>query len=77
MVRRPPPSREVALRLFHMAERLPGPTRGAVTDLPDGRPRLVGASLVDSVADRDAFVASGMESGVREGYDELDAVLAT
>lgn len=45
-------------------------------DLGDGRTRLTSTSLVDSFADRDAFVASGMESGVVEGYQRLDAVLA-
>lgn len=45
-------------------------------DLGDGRTRLVGTSLVDSFADRDAFVASGMEGGVREGYERLDELLA-
>ena len=45
-------------------------------DLGDGRTRLTATSLVDSFADRDAFVASGMETGVREGYERLDEVLA-
>lgn len=45
-------------------------------DLGDGRTRLVATSLVDSFADRDAFVASGMEGGVREGYERLDEMLA-
>ena len=45
-------------------------------DLGDGRTRLTATSLVDSFADRDAFVASGMEGGVREGYEQLDEVLA-
>jgi uncharacterized protein YndB with AHSA1/START domain len=45
-------------------------------DLGDGRTRLVATSLVDSFADRDAFVASGMETGVREGYERLDELLA-
>ncbi len=40
-----------------------------------GRTRLTSTSLVDSFADRDAFVASGMEHGVREGYERLDTVL--
>jgi hypothetical protein len=31
----------------------------------------------DSFEDRDAFVASGMESGVVQGYERLDAVLTT
>jgi len=45
-------------------------------DLGDGRTRLVTTSLVDSFADRDAFVASGMETGVVEGYEQLDEVLS-
>jgi uncharacterized protein YndB with AHSA1/START domain len=45
-------------------------------DLGDGRTRLTATSLVDSFADRDAFLASGMEGGVREGYERLDEVLA-
>jgi len=45
-------------------------------DLGDGRTRLTATSLVDSFADRDAFVASGMETGVVEGYERLDDVLA-
>ena len=45
-------------------------------DLGDGRTRLTSTSLVDSFAARDAFVASGMESGVREGYERLDEVLS-
>jgi hypothetical protein len=40
-------------------------------DLGDGRTRLTATSLVDPFAARDAFVASGMESGVREGYERL------
>ena len=46
------------------------------TDLGDGRTRLTSTSLVDSFAGRDAFVASGMEVGVVEGYERLDEVLA-
>ena len=45
-------------------------------NLGDGRTRLVATSLVDSFEGRDAFVASGMESGVREGYERLDELLA-
>ena len=44
-------------------------------DLGGGRTRLTATSLVDSFADRDAFVASGMETGVVEGYERLDEVL--
>ena len=46
------------------------------TDLGDGRTRLTATSLVDSFAARDAFVASGMDVGVREGYERLDEVLS-
>ena len=47
------------------------------TDLGDGRTRLTSTSLVDSFAARDAFVASGMDVGIREGYERLDEVLAS
>ena len=45
-------------------------------DLGDGRTRLTGTSLVDSFEGRDAFVSSGMETGIVEGYEKLDEVLA-
>lgn len=45
-------------------------------DLGNGRTRLTATSLVDSFEGRDAFVASGMEVGVREGYERLDELLA-
>lgn len=47
-----------------------------LVELPGGRCRLTGTSLVDSFDGRDAFVASGMEVGVREGYEKLDSLLA-
>ena len=46
-------------------------------DLGNGRSRVTSVSLVDSFEERDAFVASGMESGVVEGYEKLDELLAT
>jgi uncharacterized protein YndB with AHSA1/START domain len=45
-------------------------------DLGDGRTRVVGLSVVDSFEGRDAIMASGMEGGVIEGYEKLDALLA-
>ncbi len=45
-------------------------------DLGDGRTRLTATSLVDSFEGRDAFLASGMETGVVQGYEKLDEVLA-
>ncbi len=50
--------------------------RLVLEDLGDGRTRLTGTSLVDSFEARDAFLASGMEEGVREGYERLDELLA-
>ena len=44
--------------------------------LGSGRTRLTSTSLVDSFEGRDAFLASGMEDGVRQGYARLDALLA-
>ena len=44
-------------------------------DLGDGRSRLVGRSVFQSVEARDAMVESGMETGINEGYDRLDALV--
>jgi uncharacterized protein YndB with AHSA1/START domain len=44
--------------------------------LQGGRCRLRVLSMVDTIEGRDAFVASGMESGVIAGYQKLDALLA-
>ncbi|HEX5016030.1 MAG TPA: SRPBCC family protein [Actinomycetes bacterium] len=46
-----------------------------IEDIGDGRTRLVATSLVDSFEGRDAFVASGMETGVVQGYERLDELL--
>lgn len=45
-------------------------------ELPGGRCRLTATSLVDSFEGRDGFVSSGMEVGIREGYEQLDEILA-
>ena len=45
-------------------------------DLGDGRTRTIGLSVVDNFEARDAIMASGMEVGVYEGYEKLDALLA-
>ena len=45
-------------------------------DLGGSRTRLTSSSLVDSFEARDAFLASGMEVGVREGSEQLDELLA-
>jgi uncharacterized protein YndB with AHSA1/START domain len=45
-------------------------------DLGGGRTRLHAQSLVDSFEGRDAWLRSGMEVGVNEGYAKLDRVLS-
>ena len=45
-------------------------------DLRDGRTRTIGLSVVDNLEARDAIMASGMDVGVNEGYEKLDALLA-
>ena len=45
-------------------------------DLPDGRTRLEILSVVYDFESRAGMLASGMETGVNEGYDALDALLA-
>jgi uncharacterized protein YndB with AHSA1/START domain len=45
-------------------------------ELGGGRTRLHAQSLVDSFEGRDAWLRSGMEVGVDEGYAKLDRVLS-
>ena len=45
-------------------------------DLGGGRTRLWTQMLVDSFEGRDAWLRSGMESGVNEGYAKLERMLA-
>ncbi len=45
-------------------------------DLGDGRTRLHAQSLVDSFEGRDEWLASGMETGIEEGYAKLDDLIA-
>ncbi|MEO6334341.1 MAG: SRPBCC family protein [Pyrinomonadaceae bacterium] len=44
-------------------------------ELAGGRTRLVHQSVFQSVEDRDGMIASGMEQGVNEGYEKLDALI--
>ena len=48
----------------------------AFEDLGDGRTRLKIHSVYPDVASRDGMVASGMETGLREGYARLDDLVA-
>jgi uncharacterized protein YndB with AHSA1/START domain len=46
------------------------------TDLGGGRTRLDVNSVFETIEVRDAAMASGMETGVVEGYEQLDELLA-
>ncbi|HEX3785949.1 MAG TPA: SRPBCC family protein [Pseudonocardiaceae bacterium] len=45
--------------------------------LADGRTRVTVVSVVESMETRDAILSSGMDVGVREGYEKLDELLDT
>ena len=45
--------------------------------LPGGRTRVISQSVFQSVADRDGMLRSGMERGVKQGFERLDQVLAS
>lgn len=45
-------------------------------DLGNGRTRLRGHATYPSVEARDGMVASGMEGGMREGYERLEELVA-
>jgi uncharacterized protein YndB with AHSA1/START domain len=45
-------------------------------ELDGGRTRLVVVSTFATKEERDGMLASGMDSGVREGYERLDELLA-
>ena len=45
--------------------------------LPGGRTRVISQSVFQSVADRDGMLRSGMEGGVKQGFERLDQVLAS
>jgi uncharacterized protein YndB with AHSA1/START domain len=44
-------------------------------ELPGGRTRLTTQSVFQSIADRDAALQSGMESGINDTYDRLAELL--
>jgi uncharacterized protein YndB with AHSA1/START domain len=45
-------------------------------ELPGGRTKATIHSVFQSVVDRDGIIQNGMETGVREGYERLDDILA-
>ena len=44
--------------------------------LPGGRTRFTSQSVFQSIEDRDGMLRSGMERGVKQGFERLDDVLA-
>jgi uncharacterized protein YndB with AHSA1/START domain len=46
-------------------------------DVGDGRTRVSSRSVFQSLESRDGMVSSGMESGMKQGYERLDTLLAT
>ncbi|MFD1210689.1 SRPBCC family protein [Arthrobacter sp. GCM10027362] len=46
-------------------------------DLPGGRSRLTGHSVFPTFEARERYLADGMESGMREGYERLEELLGT
>jgi uncharacterized protein YndB with AHSA1/START domain len=50
--------------------------RQSIEALPGGRSRILGHSVFQSVAARDAMVENGMAEGVEDGYNRLDELLA-
>jgi uncharacterized protein YndB with AHSA1/START domain len=46
------------------------------TELPGGRTRISSLTVVESMEARDMILSSGMEVGVIEGFEKLDALLA-
>lgn len=47
------------------------------SELPGERTRITSVSVFDSIENRDGMIASGMESGVVDGYSQLDELLDT
>ncbi|MGY2701604.1 SRPBCC family protein [Nocardioides sp. HB32] len=45
-------------------------------ELPGGRCRIVGTSVVETIEVRDLVLSSGMDVGVTEGYAKLERLLA-
>ncbi len=48
-----------------------------LTDLGDGRTKIVTVSLFHTTEERDGMLESGMEEGLNQSYEALDRLLAT
>jgi uncharacterized protein YndB with AHSA1/START domain len=69
-----PPERAVETFEF---EGMPGHVSMNIVTLEDvdGKTRLTVKSIFQSVEDRDGMVSSGMQRGMEEGYDRLEALV--
>ena len=45
-------------------------------ELPNNRTKITIQSVFQSVSDRDGIIQNGMERGITDGYDKLDAIMA-
>jgi uncharacterized protein YndB with AHSA1/START domain len=73
------PSADLSMRTFEW-EGLPGHVSFEwmrIEDLGGGRSRVHSSTVFMSVEDRDGMIANGMDVGVNEGYQRLDAILAS
>jgi uncharacterized protein YndB with AHSA1/START domain len=75
-----PPSRLVYTEIFEPTAAGAGPTDAAVIvtvtfDEDDGRTHVTSRSMCPSQEVRDAIIASGMETGMRESMDQLEALV--
>lgn len=71
-----PPRLLVQTFQFEGSEGEPALDRAKFEELDGGRTRLVVTSTLPSPEAREAMLESGMEKGVREGYEKLDELLA-
>jgi len=71
-----PPSSVVQTFQWEGNDAPPSLDRVEFEQLDGDRTRIVITSSFDSREDRDAILEAGMERGVREGYEQLDELLA-
>jgi uncharacterized protein YndB with AHSA1/START domain len=45
-------------------------------ELPNNRTKIIIQSVFQSVSDRDGIIQNGMDRGINDGYDKLDAIMA-
>ncbi len=70
-----PPGLLVSTFAFEGMDGSPSVDRLELEDLDDGRTRLVATSILENEEQCEAMLQSGMEVGVKEGYEKLDELL--